>query len=228
MPSMPRPTVPADAQQPFSLPASLPFRGAIDRPTERLALRAVLAAARLLGLATGIHLRELRSGLDPLLRLQAQLEEAQIQARLAWEVVEILSDRFRRIPERERPHFSPPQRFRALEIRSLLGWSRQIAARVFLVCPNTISNWERSADPHAQSVGSTVKPVPPVRRFADSVRATAQLLARCGMSDTRAALELARAGWRVSERSVRRIARASPARRPSRHLRRREPGRTSP
>jgi transposase InsO family protein len=53
-----------------------------------------------------------------------------------------------------------------------------------------------------------VKPTPPVRRFADSVRATVHLLARCGMSETRAALELARAGWRVSERSVARIRRA--------------------
>ena len=130
-----------------------------------------------------------------------------MQARLAWEIVEILSDRFRKIPERQRPHYSPAQRFRALEMRNLLGWSREITSRVFLVCPNTVSNWEHSADPHARTIGSAVKPTPPVTRFADAVRATVLLLARCGMSETRSALELARAGWRVSERSVARIRR---------------------
>jgi hypothetical protein len=79
--------------------------------------------------------------------MQARLEEAQLHARLAWEIVELLSARLRRIPERHRPHYSPSQRFRALEIKSLLGWSRDLAARVFLVCSNTISNWERPADP---------------------------------------------------------------------------------
>jgi len=139
-------------------------------------LRAVLATARLLGLAAGTHLRQLRNLNDPLARMQARIEEAQLHARLAWEIVDLLSARFRKIPEKQRPHYSPSQRFRALEIRNLLGWSRELAARVFLICPNTISNWERSADPHARTVGSTVKPAPPIRRFADTVRATIDLV----------------------------------------------------
>jgi transposase InsO family protein len=143
--------------------------------------------------------------------MQARLEEAQLHARLAWEIVELLSARFRKIPERHRPYYSPSQRFRALEVRSLLGWSRELAARVFLVCPNTISNWERCADPHARTVGSTVKPVPPIRRFADTVRATIDLIARSGLGGQDAiALTLARAGWKVSARSVRRIAARAP------------------
>jgi transposase InsO family protein len=170
-----------------------------------------LTAARLFGLAAGTHLRQLRNLDDPLARMQARLEEAQLHARLAWEIVELLSSRFRRIPERHRPHYSPAQRFRALEIRSLLGWSRELAARVFLVCSNTISNWERSADPHARTVGSTVKPIPPVRRFADTVRAAVDLLARSGFGGQDAiVLSLAAAGWKVSARSVRRIVARSP------------------
>jgi transposase InsO family protein len=139
--------------------------------------------------------------------MQARLDEAQLHARLAWEIVEILSARFRRIPEKHQPYYSPVQRFRVLEIKSLLGWSHEMTARVFLVCPNTISNWHRAADPLAKAVGSLVKPTPPVSRLADAVRATAQLLVRCGMGQDSAALTLARAGWRVSARSVRRIAR---------------------
>jgi transposase InsO family protein len=143
--------------------------------------------------------------------MQARLEEAQLHARLAWEIVDILSARFRKIPEKRRPHYSPAQRFRALEIRSLLGWSRDLAARVFLVCSNTISNWERSADAPSRTVGSSVKPVPPVRRFADAVRATIDLMARSGFGGEDAiAMALAGVGWTVSARSVRRIAARPP------------------
>ncbi|RPH41907.1 MAG: transposase, partial [Planctomycetota bacterium] len=143
--------------------------------------------------------------------MHARLDEAQLHARLAWEIVEVLSARLRKIPERQRPHYSPSPRFRALEIRSLLGWSREVAARVFLVCPNTVSNWERSADPLARTAGSTVKPIPPVRRFADAVRATIDLVACSGFGGEDAiALTLARAGWTVSARSVRRILSRTP------------------
>jgi hypothetical protein len=197
----------AELASTLSPPIRCQFRARLDGRAERFALRALLTAARLLGLAAGTHLRQLRNLSDPLATLQARLDEAQLQARLAWEILEIQSARFRKLPDKERPHYSPAQRFRALEIRNLLGWSRQIAARVFLVCPNTISNWERSADPFAKTVGSAVKPIPPVRRFADVVRATVALMARCGFGgEDTIALVLARAGWRVSPRSVRRMA----------------------
>lgn len=196
----------ADLASTLSPPIRCQFRARLDERTERFALRALLTTARLLGLAAGTHLRHLRNLGDPLTTLQARLDEALLQARLAWEILEIQSARFRKVPDKERPHYSPAQRFRALEIRNLLGWSRDIAARVFLVCPNTISNWERSSDPFAKTVGSTVKSTPPVRRFADVVRATVALMARCGFGgEDTISLVLARAGWRVSPRSVRRM-----------------------
>ena len=73
-----------------------------------------------------------------LAEVQARLEESELRARLAWETAEILRARFAKLPERHRPYFTPAQRFRILEMRSLLAWSAQEAARVFLVCPNTI------------------------------------------------------------------------------------------
>lgn len=211
---LPEPQPAVDGSDTLSPPIRCQLRGKVDEATERLALRAVLTAARIFGLAAGTHLRQLRSLNDPLASAQARLAEAQLHARLAWEIVGLLSARFRRIPEKQRPHYSPSQRFRALEIRNLLGWSRDLAARVFLVCPNTVSNWERSADPLARTAGSTVKPIPPVRRFADAVRATIDLMARSGFGGEDAiALTLARAGWTVSARSVRRI--VAKVRRPS-------------
>jgi hypothetical protein len=148
-------------------PVHLRLRGMLDEATERLALRAVLSASHLLGVATGTHLRKLRAQNNPLAELQARLEEAELRARLAGETAEILGARFSKLPERHRPYFTPAQRFRILEIKSLLAWSAQEAARVFLVCPNTILNWEKAADPEKHSVGSSVKAYaarPPRRR----------------------------------------------------------------
>jgi transposase InsO family protein len=192
-------------------PVHLRLRAIPDEAATRLALRAVLTAVHLLGLAAGTHLRQLRGTPEPLCDLHARLQQAELQARLAWEVVEILSSRLAKIPDRRRPHYSPAHRFRILEIKSLLGWSRELAARVFLVCANTVSNWERSADPGAQTVGVTVKPIPPVRRFADVARHIVQTMARLGFGgEDLIAATLARAGWKISARSVRRISKERP------------------
>jgi transposase InsO family protein len=80
---------------------------------------------------------------------------------------------------------------------------------VVLVCSNTILNWERSADPQARTVGASLQSVPPVRRAADVVVALAQQMARlgCGGQDLCARV-LARAGWRVSARSIGRYRKA--------------------
>ena len=169
-----------------------------------------------MGLATGTHLRKLRGQNDPLVELQARLEEAELRARLAGEIAEILGARFGKLPERQRPYFTPAQRFRILEIRSLLAWSAQDAARVFLVCPNTILNWEKAADPDMHTAGSTVKPTPPVRRAADVVRSIVQAMTRLGLGgqDLMARI-LARAGWRVSARSIRALPEGNSPSRPA-------------
>ncbi len=182
-------------------PVYLRLRGTLDEATERLALRAVFSASHLLGLATGTHLRKLRAQNDPLAELQARLEEAELRARLAGETAELLAARFSKVPERHRPYFTPAQRFRILEVRSLLAWTAEEAARVFLVCPNTILNWEKAADSEKHGVGSTVKPTPPVRHAADVVRSTIQAMTRLGLGGQDLMTRiLARAGWRVSAR----------------------------
>jgi hypothetical protein len=189
------------------LPLRLRVRGKIEKTTERLAHRAALAAAHLLGLAAGQHLRDLRAMNDPLASLHARLEEAELRARLAWNVAEILTARFAKIPDRNRPYYTPTQRFGILEIKNLLGWSARDTARVFLLCANTVHNWEGCADPNAKTVGVTTKPTPPVRRAADVVRRTVQTMARLGFGGPdMISRVLARAAWRVSARSVRRYA----------------------
>ena len=195
----------------ITTPVHLRLPGTPDERAERLALRAALVAARILGLATGTHLRQLRGQADPMTAIQARLQDAELRARLASEAAELLGARFSRIPEGHRPYFTPAQRFRILEIRSLLAWSAAETARAFLVCPHTILNWEKAADRESRTAGSIVEPTPPVRRAADVVRSSAQLLARLGFGgqDLCARL-LARAGWRVSARSIGRYRRERP------------------
>jgi hypothetical protein len=84
--------------------------GTSSETGERLALRAALVAARILGLATGTHLRQMRALADPTTTLQARLQEAELRARLATETAELLAARFSKIPERHRPYFTPAQR----------------------------------------------------------------------------------------------------------------------
>ena len=189
-------------------PVRLRLRHALDNGTEKLALKAVLAAAHLIGLAIGASLRQLRGTGNPLATAEAVIRELELKAKIAWELTELIAARLDKIPDRQRPHYTPRQRFRILEIKNLLGWNRELIARAVRVSPNTISNWERRTDPEDRTVGSTVKPVPPVRRFADVVRSTVQAMARAGFGgEDRIAQVLVRAGWTVSARSVRRMGR---------------------
>jgi transposase InsO family protein len=189
-------------------PGHLRLRGRVNHATERLALRATLTASHLLGLATGVHLRYLRNQNDPLMALQARLEEAELKARLAWELLEMQTARLAKLPERQRPFYTPSQRFRILEIRNLLAWSAEQTARIALVCSNTILNWERSADPATKTVGVTIPPMPPVRRIDDVVVAFTQRMTRLGrVGQDLCARILARAGWCVSARSIARYRR---------------------
>jgi transposase InsO family protein len=73
-----------------------------------------------------------------------------------------------------------------------------------------------AADPERETVGSTVKPTPPVRRADDVVRSMIQAMARLGLGgqDLMARI-LARAGWRVSARSVGRYRKERPGPRPT-------------
>jgi transposase InsO family protein len=194
-----------------SPPVHLRLRGPLPENAVKRALRATLDTAHLLGLALGVHLRRLRAQGDPLADALSRLREADLRTRLAWETVEILGARLDRIPERRRPYYTPSHRFRVLEIKSLLGWNQDQTAKLFRVCANTIANWEAHADPASRTVGSTVTPVPPITRFADVVRASIERLGRFGFGgQDLIALTLARAGWRVSARSVARLRRRRP------------------
>jgi transposase InsO family protein len=189
-----------------SPPVRLRLRGCVDNLAEALALRAAFAAAHLFGVAAGIHLRALRAMGDPLARALAQAREEQFKSACFAHAIEILGARFDKLPERRRPFYTPRQRFQILELKNLLGWPADPIARLFRVCTHTIRNWEKRTDPDSGTVGTTVRPTPPITRFADLVRSTVQLMSSLGFgSDETTSLVLARAGWKLSPRSVARI-----------------------
>lgn len=153
---------PVEAIAPARPPVHLKLRGMIEDATERLAIRAALSAAHLLGLATGIHLRRTRGTKDPLADTQARLEEANLRARIAWETVEILTGRFQKIPEKQRPYYSPTLRFRILELKSLSAGQPRMppASSSSAQTPSSIGS--------ATPTRMRRRPAPPSSRFRPS------------------------------------------------------------
>jgi transposase InsO family protein len=187
------------------------------RDLDTLALRALMKATHLLGLALAGRLREYRDGHDPTLDRFAQIQEQVLLASLLREALDVLGSRWDKLPERQRPHYSPEARFRILRLRALLALSAVDTARTFRISTATILRWESEArvEPDRETVGCLLKPEPPVRRFADVVRHTVQTLTSAGFpGDASVAACLARAGWRLSRRTVQRIRREKPVARP--------------
>jgi transposase InsO family protein len=194
----------------FSTPPQSIFVEIVQRQTgDARALRAVLAAARLLGLACGVRLTRVATRGES----TALIGELRLALARAEQEIALLTERLERIAARHRPHYTPPDRFRVLELMHLHGWTAEETARRFLVTPATITRWQQdvAVQRDAETVGALVRPQPPVRRFADCVRRLIQLMDRAGVGgNALIARTLARAGWRLSPETVRRIRREPP------------------
>ena len=90
------------------------------------ALPALLRATHLLGLALGSALGRLRDAGVTAAKMFAKAEESALLLRMMREAAGILGARWDKVPERQRPHYPPEQRFRILRIRS---FSRSFATR---------------------------------------------------------------------------------------------------
>jgi hypothetical protein len=125
------------------------------------------------------------------------------------EAAGILGARWDKVPERHRPHYPPEQRFRILRIRSFLGVSQRETAEMFRVSVETIARWEVEAtNPDEAAPSPLIAPNPPVRRFADVVRAVVKTMELAGFGgNDLIARTLARAGWKLSARTVGRVRR---------------------
>jgi transposase InsO family protein/DNA-binding XRE family transcriptional regulator len=171
------------------------------------ALPALLRATHLLGLAIGSAFGRLRESGATAARLFERAEEHALLLRMTREAAGILGARWDKVPERHRPHYEPEQRFRILRIRSFLGLSQRETAEMFRVSKETIARWEMEATGADREVARPlVATDPPVRRFADVVRAVVKTMELAGFGgNDLIARTLARAGWKLSARTVGRI-----------------------
>ena len=178
------------------------------RPLEPRAARALWKGIQLLSLAFAQRLSDLRADEEPLVKARGEIEEKSLIVALLWDVIAILCERLDRIPDRNRPHYSPTARFRILRIKRLLNLSADETAKLFRISTGTIERWQGEmtrADDDTRTIGKTVKPSPPLRRYSDVVEHLCQALALAGLSGHRTiASTLARAGYLVSRSTVRR------------------------
>ena len=194
------------------LPETLgPLKQTPEKTFQPIANRAILKAARLLGVAGATHLSSFRGRDGGFEDLASRLQEAEIKQNIAWEISGLLQERFAKVPERSRPHYNASQRFHILELRKTLGWNLIQTAKHFLVCENTVSSWEKSQDPEAKTVG-LASPKTPVRRFDDGVRHLVQRMTALGFGgNALIAKHLLAAGWKICEKTVRNIKRGQRA-----------------
>jgi putative transposase len=194
-----------------SFPERVILTIARHRSLDRWAMRALLKANELLGLALGVRLAALRDSGEPLPEAFAQAETNLFLARSFEETSRILASRLAKIPDKRRPQYTPELRYRILRLKKLLSWSNDNAADWFCVAPGTISRWERESRGEGEAPPTLVRTKPPVRRFADVVRELVHTMRLAGFGgyDT-IALTLARAGARISSRTVARILKDKP------------------
>ena len=77
-------------------------------------------------------------------RLQAQLEQANAEIALLREELYIKDSRWERSRSRRRPHYTPTQRMRILQLRAARGWTLEKTARIFLFDLETL-HWRAPA-----------------------------------------------------------------------------------
>lgn len=183
----------------------------IPQAAEKIASRATLRAVRILGRALDAQLRRLRRSDDALTQALARNKELEARNGILTEMVETFQTRLRKIVPKKRPHYSGPARFKALQLRQAMGWSIEEAAAQFVVTPTTFMRWEGAADPVRQTVGPDIQPDPPIRRYADVVRALARLAERLRLGHAhQIAAHVARGGWKVSKSYVESVLKSEP------------------
>jgi transposase InsO family protein len=140
-------------------------------------------------------------------RLRAQLEQATTEISLLREELSIKDDRWNRSHRRRRPHYTPTQRMRILQLRAARGWTLEETATVFLVDLQTLMIWMRRLDEDGEP--ALIQTVEPVNRYPEFVRnLVRQLKALCpAMGTERMAQVLGRAGLALGATTIRRMIR---------------------
>lgn len=172
-------------------------------PLPQVALRAIGKATQLFGLIHGQNLGDLRTSKNPLQRAYGLAKEHETAAWVERETADILGGRLDRVPERQRPHYTPEERARILRIKHLKSLSCAETARLFRLAGATLSRWERSIGLGEERAQQLVRHRPPVRRYADVVHELVRTMALSGSGGNgQISRTITRAGWKISQTTV--------------------------
>jgi putative transposase len=138
-------------------------------------------------------------------RLATELERADTEIVLLKEELAIKDARWSRVPPRRRPHFTPIQRMRILQVKTARGWSCEQAADSFMIDEQTLRSWLRRVDEEGE--GALIQTAEPVNKFPDFVRYLVKQLKVLlpTMGKVRIAQVLSRAGLHLGVTTVGRI-----------------------
>jgi putative transposase len=177
---------------------SIPLPGGWTHHVKSGLLHAISLAAMALTVARSKHTRP---------RLETELDRANGEIALLKEELAIKDARWSRLPSRRRPHFTPIQRMRILQVKASRSWSCEQAAEAFMVDAQTMRSWLWRVDEEGE--GALIQVSEPANKFPDFVRCLVKQLKVLlpTMGKARIAQVLARAGLHVGVTTVRRILR---------------------
>jgi len=104
----------------------------------------------------------------PPVRMAAQLKRLKMENAQLKEMMAIKDARMERLDPKRRPYYSPSERMRILELKSITGMSNKQASEAFLVSDITIASWKQRIDEEGHNALLQIKY--PVNKFPDFVR----------------------------------------------------------
>ncbi len=158
----------------------------------------------------------LASASSPVMR--AMMQRDQLFSQIQWlkRELEILRQQRADCPANKRPEFSPEQRLAILQLMRQRNWSAAVAAKRFVIHPNTIRKWIRAIDGREKS--KSLLPQISWNHMDDAVRwAVHELRQLCPepeMGTLTIAMQMVRSGIQISRRSVQRILRETKPKKP--------------
>jgi transposase len=149
----------------------------------------------------------LASASSPVMRTMMQRDALFSQIQWLKRELEILRQQREDCPANKRPEYSPEQRLAIIQLMRQRNWSAAVAAKRFVVHPNTIRKWIRAIDGREGS--QSLLPQISWNRIDDAVRwAVHELRQLCPepeMGTRTIATLMVRSGIQISRRSVQRI-----------------------
>jgi transposase InsO family protein len=180
-------------------------RNAWPKGAQATARSGVLAAIDLSVSALHAVRAKFETSGDPLARATARCDRLDEQVRALEQLVALLLARLKRVPVRQRPHFTPSERNEILMLMVKMGWTTKQIARRVLVAAETISSWRRAL--RTTGTEAFIAPRQPINKFNDAVAVVVKTMhaAATHLGKRAEAAQLLHAGLKISASSVWRL-----------------------